>query len=142
GLAGRSLTGQPLDTSRIVFAQPKGRFHNRLYRQQPYLAGARQAPPRAGQARPDICAHHDGVLRCLLQEHCARAGEWSRGARLFPACIPHLPAERYGLLLPSFPEEDPLQPYTYWHTSKPGDLIWDSGAYSGATTCLLPSMVG
>jgi FkbM family methyltransferase len=43
---------------------------------------------------------------------------------------------------PSIPEEDPLDQYTYWYTPKPGDVVWDAGAYSGATTCLLASLVG
>ena len=47
-----------------------------------------------------------------------------------------------GFFFPSIPEEEPLEQYTYWHTPKPGDIVWDAGAYSGATTCLLASMVG
>jgi FkbM family methyltransferase len=47
-----------------------------------------------------------------------------------------------GFFFPSIPEEDPLDQYTYWYTPKPGDIVWDAGAYSGATTCLLASMVG
>jgi FkbM family methyltransferase len=47
-----------------------------------------------------------------------------------------------GFFFPSIPEEYPLDQYTYWHTPKPGDIIWDAGAYSGATSCLLASMVG
>jgi len=47
-----------------------------------------------------------------------------------------------GFFFPSIPEEDPLDQYTYWYTPKPGDIIWDAGAYAGATTCLLASMVG
>ncbi len=47
-----------------------------------------------------------------------------------------------GFFFPSIPEEDPLDQYTYWYTPKAGDIVWDAGAYSGATTCLLASMVG
>jgi FkbM family methyltransferase len=47
-----------------------------------------------------------------------------------------------GFFFPSIPEEDPLEQYTYWYTPKPGDIVWDAGAYSGATTCLFASMVG
>jgi FkbM family methyltransferase len=47
-----------------------------------------------------------------------------------------------GFFFPSIPEEDPLEQYTYWYTPQPGDIVWDAGAYSGATTCLLASMVG
>ena len=47
-----------------------------------------------------------------------------------------------GFFFPSIPEEEPLAQYTHWHTPKAGDVIWDAGAYSGATTCLLASMVG
>ncbi len=47
-----------------------------------------------------------------------------------------------GFFFPSIPEEDPLDQYTYWYTPQPGDIVWDAGAYSGATTCLLASMVG
>jgi FkbM family methyltransferase len=47
-----------------------------------------------------------------------------------------------GFFFPSIPEEDPLEQYTYWHTPKPGDIVWDAGAYAGPTTCLLASMVG
>ena len=47
-----------------------------------------------------------------------------------------------GFFFPSIPEEDPLEQYTYWHTPEPGDIVWDAGAYAGATTCLLASMVG
>lgn len=43
---------------------------------------------------------------------------------------------------PSIPEEEPIDQYTYWYKPQPGDIIWDAGAYSGATTCLLASMVG
>jgi FkbM family methyltransferase len=47
-----------------------------------------------------------------------------------------------GFFFPSIPEEDPLEQYTHWHTPQPGDIVWDAGAYSGATSCLLASMVG
>lgn len=47
-----------------------------------------------------------------------------------------------GFFFPSIPEEDPLDQYTHWYTPQPGDIIWDAGAYAGATTCLLASMVG
>jgi len=47
-----------------------------------------------------------------------------------------------GFFFPSIPEEDPLDQYTYWYTPQPGDIVWDAGAYAGATTCLLASMVG
>jgi FkbM family methyltransferase len=47
-----------------------------------------------------------------------------------------------GFFFPSIPEEDPLDQYTHWYTPKPGDIVWDAGAYSGATTCLLASLVG
>ena len=47
-----------------------------------------------------------------------------------------------GFFFPSIPEEDPLDQYTYWHTPQPGDIVWDAGAYCGATTCLLAAMVG
>lgn len=47
-----------------------------------------------------------------------------------------------GFFFPSIPEEDPLDQYTYWHTPKPGDIVWDAGAYCGATSCLLALMVG
>jgi FkbM family methyltransferase len=47
-----------------------------------------------------------------------------------------------GFFFPSIPEEDPLDQYTYWHTPRLGDVVWDAGAYSGATTCLLALMVG
>ena len=47
-----------------------------------------------------------------------------------------------GFFFPSIPEEEPLAQYTHWHTPKPGDVVWDAGAYSGATACLLASMVG
>jgi len=47
-----------------------------------------------------------------------------------------------GFFFPSIPEEYPLDQYTYWYTPKAGDIVWDAGAYSGATTCLLASMVG
>lgn len=47
-----------------------------------------------------------------------------------------------GFFFPSIPEEDPLDQYTYWYTPQPGDIVWDAGAYSGATTCLLASLVG
>jgi FkbM family methyltransferase len=47
-----------------------------------------------------------------------------------------------GFFFPSIPEEDPLDQYTHWYTPKPGDVVWDAGAYSGATTCLLAAMVG
>lgn len=47
-----------------------------------------------------------------------------------------------GFFFPSIPEEDPLDQYTFWYTPKAGDVVWDAGAYSGATTCLLASLVG
>jgi FkbM family methyltransferase len=47
-----------------------------------------------------------------------------------------------GFFFPSIPEEDPLDQYTYWYKPKAGDIVWDAGAYAGATTCLLASMVG
>ena len=47
-----------------------------------------------------------------------------------------------GFYFPSIPEEDPLDQYTYWYKPQPGDIIWDAGAYAGATTCLLARMVG
>ena len=47
-----------------------------------------------------------------------------------------------GFFFPSIPEEDPLDQYTYWYKPKEGDIVWDAGAYSGATTCLLASLVG
>ena len=47
-----------------------------------------------------------------------------------------------GFFFPSIPEEDPLDQYTYWHTPQLGDIVWDAGAYCGATTCLLASIVG
>jgi FkbM family methyltransferase len=47
-----------------------------------------------------------------------------------------------GFFFPSIPEEDPLDQYTHWHTPQPGDIVWDAGAYAGATTCLLASLVG
>ena len=47
-----------------------------------------------------------------------------------------------GFYFPSIPEEDPLDQYTYWYMPRPGDIVWDAGAYSGATTCLLASLVG
>ena len=47
-----------------------------------------------------------------------------------------------GFFFPSIPEEDPLDQYTYWYKPKPGDIVWDAGAYAGATTCMLASMVG
>jgi FkbM family methyltransferase len=47
-----------------------------------------------------------------------------------------------GFFFPSIPEEDPLDQYTHWYTPQPGDIVWDAGAYAGATTCLLASMVG
>jgi FkbM family methyltransferase len=47
-----------------------------------------------------------------------------------------------GFFFPSIPEEDPLDQYTHWYKPQPGDIVWDAGAYAGATTCLLASMVG
>jgi len=47
-----------------------------------------------------------------------------------------------GFFFPSIPEEDPLDQYTHWYTPQPGDVVWDAGAYAGATTCLLAAMVG
>ena len=47
-----------------------------------------------------------------------------------------------GFFFPSIPEEDPLDQYTYWYTPRLGDVVWDAGAYSGATTCLLALLVG
>lgn len=47
-----------------------------------------------------------------------------------------------GFFFPSIPEEDPLDQYTYWYTPQSGDVVWDAGAYSGATTCFLASLVG
>jgi FkbM family methyltransferase len=47
-----------------------------------------------------------------------------------------------GFFFPSIPEEDPIGQYTHWYTPQPGDVVWDAGAYSGATTCLLASLVG
>ncbi|MES2392528.1 MAG: FkbM family methyltransferase [Acidobacteriota bacterium] len=47
-----------------------------------------------------------------------------------------------GFFFPSIPEEDPLAQYTYWYTPKEGDILWDAGAYCGATTCMLAQMVG
>jgi FkbM family methyltransferase len=47
-----------------------------------------------------------------------------------------------GFFFPSIPEEDPLEQYTYWYQPKPGDVIWDAGAYCGATSCLLAKLVG
>jgi FkbM family methyltransferase len=47
-----------------------------------------------------------------------------------------------GFFFPSIPEEDPLDQYTFWYTPRPGEVVWDAGAYSGATTSLFASMVG
>lgn len=47
-----------------------------------------------------------------------------------------------GFFSPSIPEEDPIDQYTYWYKPKPGDIIWDAGAFAGATACLLAQMVG
>jgi hypothetical protein len=47
-----------------------------------------------------------------------------------------------GFFFPSIPKEDPLDQYTYRYMPKTGDIIWDAGAYCGATTCLLASIVG
>jgi FkbM family methyltransferase len=42
----------------------------------------------------------------------------------------------------SIPEEEPLEQYTHWYTPQPGDIVWDAGAYSGATACMLADLVG
>ena len=47
-----------------------------------------------------------------------------------------------GFFFPSIPEEEPLHQYTHWHTPSPGSIVWDAGAYAGATSCLLATMVG
>jgi FkbM family methyltransferase len=47
-----------------------------------------------------------------------------------------------GFFFPSIPEEDPIDQYTYWYEPKRGDILWDAGAYAGATTCLLAKLVG
>ena len=46
------------------------------------------------------------------------------------------------LLFPSIPEEDSMEAYTYWHHPKPGEIVWDGGAYAGATSYFFSQWVG
>jgi FkbM family methyltransferase len=43
---------------------------------------------------------------------------------------------------PSVPEDDVMDAYTFRYSPVPGDIVWDAGAYAGATTCFLSQMVG
>ncbi len=43
---------------------------------------------------------------------------------------------------PSIPEEDAMDAYTFAYTPASGDVVWDVGAYAGATTFFFAQMVG
>jgi len=43
---------------------------------------------------------------------------------------------------PAIPEDDVMDAYTHWYLPKTGDIIWDAGAYAGATSYFLAQLVG